>query len=181
MMLHRRRCSCSRFFIPNQKDETMRKPSVPTLSENGVMARVRSLLLEEKPAEARTLLAANTTRSPEETNALGVCLLRLGKYADAVQLYRGLVLPGGGVVTTADIPVVWRLNFATALLGDGNLDGFLTALHGIQEHDHPEATRLFDSYHQWKQSLSFGQKLCWRLGISQPARLPVLPVMPGTI
>ena len=157
----------------------MRTNTVADVSSAERLSVVKQLLEQGKPDEARMLLSGS--RTPAETNALGVCLLRLGKTQEAIQLFRSLVLPGGGVVTSMDVPASYRLNFASALLADGNYDGFLSFINGVPATDYVEAKRLHDVNDQWLQSVSFGRKLLWRLGLMQPASWPTLPTPVGTV
>lgn len=157
----------------------MRTNHVADSSSAERLTIVKQLLDQDKPHEARKLLTG--ARSPAETNALGVCLLRLGKHQEAIQLFRGLVLPNGGVLTSNDVPASYRLNFASALLADGNYDGFLSLLNGVEPYDHAEVKRLRDTHAQWLQTISFGRKLLWQLGILEPSSWPTLPVPAGTL
>ena len=157
----------------------MRNNHVADASSPDRLSAVKQLLDQNKPDQAGKLLAGS--RSPAETNALGVCLLRLGKHQEAIQLFRGLVLPGGGVVTSRDVPVAYRLNFASALLADGNYDGFISFLNDVPPADHSEAKRLHEIHDRWLQSISMGRKLLWRLGVSQPPSWPALPTEAGTL
>lgn len=157
----------------------MRTNTVADVSSAERLSVVKQLLDQDKPDEARKLLSGS--RSPEETNALGVCLLRLGKAQEAIQLFRNLVLPGGGVVTSMEVPACYRLNFASALLADGNYEGFHSFLMDVPPADHAEAKRLHDAHTQWLQSISLGRKVLWRLGLVQPATWPTPPVPVGTL
>ncbi len=157
----------------------MRTNTVADVSSAERLSVVKQLLEQGKADEARTLLSGS--RTPAEENALGVCLLRLGKTQEAIQLFRSLVLPGGGVVTSMDVPASYRLNFASALLADGNYDGFLSFINGVPATDHVEAKRLHEVHDRWLQSVSFGRKVLWRLGLMQPGSWPTLPTPIGTV
>src|SRR5262245_33902605 len=85
---------------------------------------VGKLLEEGQPAAALTRLGNARIRSPWLANAAGVCLLRLGNPKAAVETFRGLVL-SGGLILRGDVPTEFKVNFATALLADGNLSGGL--------------------------------------------------------
>lgn len=157
----------------------MRKNHVVDTESTDRLSAVKQLLDQNKPDQAGKLLAG--TRTPAETNALGVCLLRLGKHQEAIQLFRGLVLPGGGVVTSRDVPAAYRLNFASALLADGNYDGFISFLNDVPPADHSEAKRLHEAHADWLQSINMGRKLLWRLGFLDPSSWPALPTPAGTL
>jgi hypothetical protein len=110
-----------------------------------------------------------------------VALLRLGRYKEAVALYRSLIYSTGSVVATRDFPVYFKLNFASALLGDGNLEGFLNFVMETPRASHPEAERLWASYDAWLNNLGFAIKLLWRMGLHQPQKLPGVPFPPGAM
>jgi hypothetical protein len=122
--------------------------------------------LQEGNAErALETTARSKLRSPWAMNANGVCLLRLGRAKQAVDLFRGLVLAPGGVAFRADAPPVFRINLATALLADDNLDGCLTILHEINDEDHPAVQQLRGAIQRFRDGLSLWKKLQWRLGM----------------
>lgn len=112
---------------------------------------------------------------------LGVALMRSGRFREAVALFRGLIYSSGSVVATQDFPVYFKLNFASALLGDGNLEGFLNFLMETPRESHPEAERLWASYDAWLQNMGFASKLLWRMGLHQPQKLPAVPSPPGAV
>jgi len=157
----------------------MRNNHVVDVASTDRLSAVKQLLDQKKPDQAGKLLAGS--RTPAETNALGVCLLRLGNHQEAIQLFRGLVLPGGGVITSRDVPATYRLNFASALLADGNYDGFISFLNDVPAADHSEARRLHEVHDRWLQSMSLGRKLLWHLGLLQPPSWPSLPAEAGTL
>lgn len=58
-----------------------------------------------------------------------------------------------------DAPLVFKTNFATALLASNNMAGCLSVLHEIKNEEDPTVKRLRAAIAQWKQGLSFWQKL----------------------
>ena len=150
-------------------------PVGPALSPETLelLEKVKRLLQDGQPAKALQSVARAKTNSPWLANARGVCQLRLGNPSLAVDIFRGLVLAPGGILVRADAPTVFKTNFAIALLQSGNLEGCMSTLFEIREENHPTVTRLKDSIDQWKQSLTFSQKLGWYFG-NRPARTVTL-------
>jgi hypothetical protein len=147
------------------------QPVAPALPSDTLelLQKVERLLQDGQPAKALEALARTKTNSPWLVNARGVCQLRLGNPSVAVNLFRGLVLAAGGIYLRSDAPTVFKTNFAIALLQSGNLEGCISTLFEIRNENHPTITRLQDSIDQWKQSLTFAQKLGWYF-CNRPAR-----------
>ena len=106
--------------------------------------------------------------TPPVQNARGVCLLRLGRYEDAVRLYRGLVLQAGGTWSKADVPTLHKTNFAMALLLEGHPSGCLSMLEEIGDESYPPVIRLRKALAQWVKSLTFLQRMNWWFGRIEP-------------
>ncbi len=102
-------------------------------------------------------------RDPESLNMLAVCQLRLGNIAEAVRIYRGLVLQPGCTWERADVPAVFKRNFATALLLSGLPGGCVSVLQGLRETDQPRCRELYAAIRRWERSLTFIQRWDWRL------------------
>ena len=142
-----------------------------------LLQKVEQVLQAEGPEKAFELLARSKDNSPWVTNARGVCLLRLGEAARAVDLFRGLVLGAGGLCLRQDVPTVFKTNFATALLLTGNLAGFLSALGDTHDKEHPAVQRLGAALGRWRAGLSFWEKVRWYLGgeVGRPVTLDFPP------
>jgi hypothetical protein len=134
-----------------------------------LLGKVQKLLEEGQPAAALEQVARSRLRSPWLTNALGVCQLRLGNAKVAVDTFRGLVLASGGLVLREDVPAVFKVNFATALLADGNLAGGLRALDEVGDEGHPGVREIRDAVRRWQGGMTFWQRLWWSVG-GQPPR-----------
>lgn len=102
-------------------------------------------------------------RSPQTLSRLGVCHLRLGNASEAVRIYRGLVLQPGCTWERTDIPPVYRLNYATALLLAGQPAGCIEVLQSKTLADHPRALELKAAIKRWERSLGFFKRWDWRL------------------
>lgn len=103
--------------------------------------------------------------------------MRLGRLADAVRIYRLLVLHSGSTWMNVGLPVIYRTNFSTALLLAGLIPGAVSALNEIDQEDHPAVIRLRHAIGNWELSLSVWQRLNWKLGLAPdiPVELPFAP------
>ncbi len=127
--------------------------------------KVERLLLESRPENALELFARNRLKSVWITNANGVCLLRLDRAKQAVDLFRGLVLSPGVVSLREDVPAVFKTNFATALLAHSNLGGCLSVLHEINDEENPAVRQLRSAIQRFRESVSPWARLQWRMGV----------------
>ena len=108
------------------------------------------------------------SRSPWVRNARGVCLLRLGRPAQAVEVLRDLVFNPRGLSVRPNVQPVFAANYATALLLDGNIDGFHGILNGIRDRGHPAVARLDDAVWRWKTSMTVWERLASVFGVGGP-------------
>lgn len=145
----------------------------------GLLHRVETLLDTGRAAEAFDLLRPATS-DPVLKNARGVCLLRMGQPGLALRVYRELCLTGGGIVVRPDAPAVWKVNYANALLMDGNVAGCVGILNDLGEAEHPLLGQLRAAVAKWESELSLWQRLAWRLG-TQPSRPVTLDFAPGAL
>jgi hypothetical protein len=146
--------------LPPESELTcLHSPDVANLLE-----RAKSLLQEQCPEQALGLLDSTRLKSPWLINAKGVCLLRLGKAEQAVELFKGLAGASGVYILKFDAPITFKTNYATALLAANDLKRCLHVLHEIGKEDNPTVTQLRSAIQQWKRSLSLWQKIGWYLG-----------------
>jgi hypothetical protein len=142
----------------------------------GLLSQIDRHLQEGKSEKALDVIARVGMKSPWLANAAGVCQLRRGNTAVAVEVFRGLVLASGGIVLRDDVPVVFKTNYAAALLASDNLAGCLSVLARLCDDDHPAVRRLRAAIQHWKSGLTLWQKLQWHLG-GHPPR-PLAPDFP---
>lgn len=159
----------------DQAQTAERHPSEPP----GLRDQVEKLLHAGQPKKALDVLARSKVYSPWSTNAIAVCLLRLGQAEQAVELFRNLVLSGSLFLRT-DVPTTWKVNFATALLMADNLFGCVRLLEDIRDEHHPSVQRLRGALRQWYSELPLWEKIQWFLG-GQPARHVELDFPPGEL
>jgi hypothetical protein len=161
------------------RDPVEENGSQPTEIVN-VLGKVESLLQEGNAEKALDVLARSRLKSPWVTNANGVCLLRLDRAEQAVNLFRGLALSPGGVVLRADAPLVFKTNFATALLACGNVGGCIRILHDINDEENRAVQQLRGAIEQLRKRLSLWTRLQWRMGVPPTCRVP-LDFPPGNL
>jgi hypothetical protein len=135
-----------------------------TTGGSSKLERIRALLAAGQVEEVQRLVSHRDFCDPELKNAAGVCLLRLGKYAEAVTLFRSLALAANQVNLRPDAPLHFKTNFATALLLSGHLRGCEDVLAELHDDDHPLVARLLQAIDRWKASLTFWQRLRHWLG-----------------
>ena len=105
---------------------------------------------------------------PQVRNAVGVCLLRLGRFEDAMPLFRSIVLAPGCTWIRPNIPTVYKTNYATALLLGGHPSGCEEILAEIPDKTDPGVQRLTQAIRRWVNSLTFWQKMNWWVGRIEP-------------
>jgi tetratricopeptide (TPR) repeat protein len=113
-------------------------------------------------------------REPRLRNVIGVCLMRLGRIDEAVRIYRDLVLTAGCTWLRPDIPLVYKINYATSLALAGHPAGCLEILSDLKADEHPVVRDLRGAIKRWEKDLSFWQRLNWRFGRIEPKNSPVV-------
>jgi hypothetical protein len=146
------------------------KTEAPPSDIANVIGQVKALLQEQAPEKALHAITHSRLKSPWMTNAVGVCHLRLGNTKQAVEFFRSLVV-FSAVQLSRDAPLVFKTNYATALLASDNVKGCLAVLNELDDEEHPAVQRLRAAVQRWKQSLSLWHKLQWYLG--DPPQRPV--------
>jgi hypothetical protein len=129
-----------------------------------LLATVGKLLDEGQARKALETLARSQLQSPWVTNGQGVCHLRLGNAKVAIDAFRGLVLAPTGLNLRRDVPPIFIINYAAALLATGNVAGCQSSLAEVRGQQHPSIDRLQGAIARWQQGLSFWQKLNWWMG-----------------
>ena len=144
----------------------------------GVLKNVDRLLQEGATDKALELLQRSKSNSPWLANATAVCHLRLGKPRLAIDIYRR-ILVSGGLSLKADAPMIFKINFATALLLNNSLTGYRSTIAEAQADDHPETLKLESDIQSWKSKMTGWQRLKLSLGLEPP---PIqLSFQPGSL
>lgn len=159
----------------SQQEPHPKPPEVATL-----LSSVEALLQKGEPKKALDLIGKTRSESPWTRNAVGVCQLRLGNASFAVDIFRGLAIDDKAFGLRDDAPVVFKTNFATAMLLAGNMEGCLNVLRELRKVQHPAVEKLQGAIHKWTETFSFIQKVMWWLG-SSPARPVFLDYPPGDL
>ena len=172
--------------LPPQSDTTGAKPAGPrdtatTAPSGGADTYQRVLRYANSGNYQKALdLLRTAGRHPQMRNALGVCLLRLGRIEDATRIYRELVLSAGCTWVRPDAPAVHKINFATALLLSGHPAGCVEILSEVKDDSHPAVQRLRRAIKDWQAALPLWKRLNWRFGNIEPKGFPVtLDFAPG--
>ncbi|TWU01912.1 tetratricopeptide repeat protein [Neorhodopirellula pilleata] len=144
-----------------------------------VIKRAGLLIQKHDYAGAANLLSA-AGRDSQFRNMLGVCLMRMGKVDQAVDVYRSFVLVPGTVLERSDVSNASKRNYATALLLKGFPSGALSVLTEIRDPNHPMAERLYLAIRQWERTLTWFRWLDWKLNRVEPAKCRIpLAFEPG--
>ena len=127
-------------------------------------------------------LLVNAGKEPVCRNAVGVCLLRLGRYDDAIRVFREFVVNPGCTWLRSELPAAYKINFATALLLGGHPNGCLDVLAEVRDEQNPAVVRLRDALRQWQSTLPFLTRLSWSFGRIEPVGRPLtLYFLPGDV
>jgi hypothetical protein len=166
---------------PHKTTNAVPAPIAPSSSKTGSpkgsdgYAKLRKLLEANRLDEA--LKVARAHSDAPTRNALGVCLMRMGRSEEAVRIYRTLILDSTGLFFRDQVPTVFKTNFAFALMLSGRIEGGINILTELKDDEHPSVQPLRLVVDQWKAKLSFTQKLLLKLGIEPncPVRLDFPP------
>jgi hypothetical protein len=140
--------------------------------ETELLRKIGPLLEEGKADKALELISRAKLRSPWVINANGVCLLRLGRAKDAVDLFRGLAL-SSGLILRSDAPMAFKTNLAVALAAANSIGGCESILAELRKSEDPVVEQLKAALREWRKGLSLWQKLRWFFG-EEPTEGPVL-------
>ena len=124
-----------------------------------------------KHEEALHVLSAGSSNALSIVNARAVCQMRLGRHASALKTLRALVVQSGCTWMKRELPVIYRTNFVTAVLLSNLPNGVRETLFEIPETSHPSVIRLQDVLTAWQKSLSWWQRLNWKMGVA-----PAVPI-----
>lgn len=148
--------------------QTPTTPEVETL-----LANIARMLEEGDATRALGTILNSKLRNPWILNAAGVCHLRLDNAEPAMQMFRGLVISPSGILLRSDVPMVFKVNFAAALLATDNVKGCLGVLREIGDDAHPTAPKLYAAIQRWKSGFSTLQKVNWFFGGVPDGPVPV--------
>jgi len=153
--------------VSRPRQDSSRESKSPELTE--LLAKVDAALQAGRPKHGIDLIARSQNRSPWAMNALGVCNLRLGKYTEAIDIFRSLVLNTATLALREDAPTLFKINFATALLADHKVNGCIDVLSEINNDAHPSAQQLWAAINDWKCRFNVWERIDQFLG-GEPTR-----------
>lgn len=127
--------------------------------------------------EAVNLLASLGPTDRAAVNDKGVCLMRIGKHTDAVNSLRTMVLHPGSTWMRKDLPVLYKVNFATSLALAGLISGCEEILTEINDITNPHVMELRKTLKAWRKSLPLWTRFNLYLGVeaSKPVDLGAEP------
>ena len=99
---------------------------------------------------------------PEVINIKAVLLMRLGKPNQAVSILRSMVLDPTTLLLRPGVPDHIKLNFATALLMDGEVAGCDEILRTIQDKSNEQLIQLRADIRRWEKSLTILRWIDWK-------------------
>lgn len=147
--------------MANKKADGERTQAAPSEAIPGdveeVLRRVDRHLQAGQPEQALEEIGRSGRKSDRLANAAAVCQIRLGNAQKAVESLRGLVVHSG-IYLRDDVPPVFKVNFAAALLASGNVDGFLSTLQDVGD-GHPSARKYREAYRSWRASLTWWERV----------------------
>lgn len=143
------------------------------------LAQIRQLLEQNQADKAMQLIEKTGTQSRELKNAFGVCLLRLGRLAGAMDVLRELIFQNSMCIPK-DTPPLFQANYATALLMKNYNQMAIEIINGLPADAHPYVAALQQAIADWKKQLSLFHQFRCLLGL-YPAAPVILPFPPGDV
>lgn len=156
-----------------EQRETVVRNQMPTTSADEAMYRRVMQHVNRGDYQKALDVLRSAGRDVRLHNAIGVCLLRIGRYDEAVRIFRDLALAPGTVRLKTELPLTAQVNFATALLLTGQRIGCLEVLAQIGQDAEPAVQRLRAVIREWEHKLSPWQRLTWRWGGMEPKNAPL--------
>lgn len=125
---------------------------------------IRDLLNQGLAHQALQYIEHSGQKTQIMENAKAVCLLRLGKIDQAINLLKDIVFQGK-ICVPPETPLLYQINFATAMLVVNNKDFAMLLLAKPDIQSHPQAIKLIDAVNKWRKSLTLLEKFCYHIGI----------------
>ena len=138
--------------------------------QSALLQKIDALLNEGRPEDALRAIPSNLLTDPAYKNAQCVCFLRLGQIEAAVQGLR-MICVTPHLSLRPEVPLEFKVNFATALLLNGTVEGCLATLKEIGQDEHPSVQRLRQAIRAAKGSWPLGRRLLWQLGFGSAPRV----------
>jgi len=140
---------------------------------------IRELLNQNRPHDALKFIENLGQKTPVMENARGVCLMRLGKFEEAISVLREVAFQGY-ICMPSDTPVLYQMNFAIAMLVSNHKEGAFPILNKLDEKVLPQIAKLEDAIRRWVKSLNFIEKCCYHIGL-YPNKPVTIDFPPGEV
>lgn len=146
-------------------------------SPSGTLGHVRDLLDQSRPEDALDFINHHGQETSAMENARAVCLMRLGRLSEATSILRDIAFRGY-VCMPDDTPLLFQLNFATAMLMANFKDAAIAIMDRLDSEQAPQALKLKGVIQRWKASIGPLGRLRCRLGF-YPKKPVSLDFPPG--
>ena len=161
---------------PNPSQSLGTASGLETLSPK--LRLVKALTDKEEYRRALEALS-NNTADPEELNCRGVCLLRMGEFAQAISPLRMAALNSKTLRIHEHVAYHIKINYALALFFGGEPGGGLDALGEFKaSQDDPSVLMLRRQLKQWVEGMKLLRRIDWYLNRIAPPKGPVPPNEP---
>ncbi|MFG0288264.1 MAG: tetratricopeptide repeat protein [Rhodopirellula sp. JB044] len=145
------------------------RPVTSQAERMGVPHKVLSLIQREDYVAAHEALRA-LPRSLVVSQAMGVCVMRIGNAAEAVNLFRTMSVVPGTTVLKPEADDTLKVNYATALMMNGLPSGALDLLDELEDPCDPMALQIRAAIRKWANGLVFWRRWDWKLNRIDPPR-----------
>lgn len=131
-----------------------------TGSRSGIPQAKKLIAVQNYQAALDALPEHSSDR--EIGNIKAVLLMRLGRFDQALNLLRRIVMDSVTMLPKPDVPERIQLNFATALLMTGHIAGCIGVIQTIADAENEQAVELRVDIRKWEKSLSVLAWLDWK-------------------
>jgi hypothetical protein len=171
-------------FSATQRDTEMstshKHKSTNIVEGNPTPSRRKAVdLMTSRDYDAALIALSHLGSDSSVLNLRGVCLLRTGKTQATVNLFRSFMLKSGCTWTRPELPDLYKVNFATALLLNGHPTGCLDLLSEVHDQQLASVIKLRETLRSWVASLSWWQRFNWKFGRMEPNAVPPAMNLPG--
>ncbi len=160
-----------------QRRHPVRNTATAQQGTDAVLKSIIALADAGDPGKALAVASQSGLSTDAIRNACAICLLRMGRVPQALNQFKSLVLASGCTWMKEGLPTIYQANFCVALIVAGHPGGANELLKSIPDQRHPSVVRLRGMLAEWEHSLSFWQRVQWKLGLEPdlPATVPFAP------
>ena len=146
---------------------------------NEPLAHIKQLLDSNEYEKAVLYIQKQGANNPEMKNALGVCLMRLGRVEYALEVLRDLVFQKF-ISIPRDTPPLYQANYATALLLKRYNLMAIEIIQNLPVSSHPYIEELRLCLDQWRFQLPLYRRILCSVKIF-PSSAVELTMPPGSL